>query len=136
MIYIHVPFCSSFCTYCDFYSVKCKEKGDVNSYTDALIKEIADRPPLCGGPSTLYIGGGTPSLMGEDFFRRVVEALEQYAPFEEFTVEANPDDVCKKGVEFCKTLKCLGVNRISMGVQSFDDAVLRWMGRRHNASDA
>lgn len=110
--------------------------------------------------NTLYIGGGTPSVLPLDAIKKIVEALTAGAevlmgpsgnadiegpsgnavtpkePFEEFTIEVNPDDVLQGGVAYIEGLKALGVNRISMGVQSFDDRVLRWMNRRHDAAGA
>lgn len=143
MIYVHVPFCRTFCTYCDFYSEKCTGtfEEDVKAYEKALLEEISARPPFPGGPDTLYIGGGTPSLMEAGFFERLSKALSEAlgkasSEFEEFTVEVNPDDVVSNGVEYFRRLRKTGVNRISMGVQSFDDSVLRWMNRRHDAVKA
>ncbi len=94
--------------------------------------------PLCcrlESLDTLYFGGGTPSLLTLEQMERIVSALGE-GPWEEFTVELNPDDVVKGGQTYADGLGRLGVNRISMGVQSFDDAVLKRMGRRHNASEA
>lgn len=142
MIYIHFPFCKSFCTYCDFYSVKEREK--VEQYTRSLLQEISLRKAFlhrCAVPSTLYVGGGTPSLWPVEQLDRVVAMLREaiasgghdgYA-YDEFTVEVNPDDVTP---EYAASLRRLGVNRISMGVQSFSDRSLRWMNRRHNAEGA
>lgn len=88
---------------------------------------------------TLYIGGGTPSVLPLRLFERLVGALasEGYAaPFDEFTVEVNPEDIAEKGAAYVEGLLKLGVNRISMGVQSFDDDILRFMNRRHDADTA
>lgn len=89
--------------------------------------------------NTLYFGGGTPSVLPLSVFRRIREALDAAGhggPYEEFTVEVNPDDIVEKGPEYVEGLLELGVNRISMGVQSFDDSILRWMNRRHDSAAA
>lgn len=147
MIYLHVPFCGSFCTYCDFYSEICRSAQAFNEYADAVIAEIRDRQKELemnmsarDAVNTLYIGGGTPSVLPLDVLARIVSAVtepvEVTSPFEEFTVEVNPEDIVEKGCEYVRGLMALGVNRISMGVQSFDDGILRWMNRRHDAARA
>ena len=140
MIYIHVPFCRSFCIYCDFYSQTCKSTDSlkVQKYTAALLKEISERRSeisAASTPQTLYIGGGTPSVLPLSFFSDVVNALgcDSYT---EFTVEVNPDDITQKGASYVKALLSLGVNRISMGVQSLNGNILKWMNRRHDAQSA
>ncbi len=207
MIYVHVPFCRSFCTYCGFYSEICsrKETQQVQNrlfedYAEALCDEIDSRreeisaarglssaeaasseivgsgnrgtgnvlrtppkqalvPPsyvaeggtvsstpvpgteggtslqqeLQTSPDSLYIGGGTPSVLPLAVLERIVRALGP-ATYREFTVEVNPDDIVASGVEYVAGLRALGVNRVSMGVQSFDDGILRWMNRRHDAA--
>lgn len=115
-----------------------------NEYADAVIAEIRDRQKELemnmsarDAVNTLYIGGGTPSVLPLDVLARIVSAVtepvEVTSPFEEFTVEVNPEDIVEKGSEYVRGLLALGVNRISMGVQSFDDGILRWMNRRHDA---
>lgn len=139
MIYIHIPFCSSFCTYCGFYSETASCHG---SYVDALVREIASRRQEIAGTAavnTLYIGGGTPSVLPLSLFERIVSAVKSAASvreFDEFTVELNPEDVVEKGESYAEALLKAGVTRASMGVQSFDDGVLRWMNRRHSAAGA
>ena len=142
MIYVHVPFCGSFCTYCSFYSeaVGCGQDAEAvfGRYADELCAEIESRRDEIEatlGLNTLYIGGGTPSLMPSAFLERIVKALP-YGPYEEFTLEVNPDDVVGNGQEWLQTLNRLGVTRISMGVQSLNDRILRWMNRRHDAEEA
>ncbi len=139
MIYVHIPFCKSFCTYCGFYS----ETSDCyDSYVEALMAEINSRKPEFGatrGVNTLYIGGGTPSVMPLPLFSRVVGTLKDAcgaSAFEEFTVELNPEDVVRRGEAYAEALLGMGVTRASMGVQSFDDGILRWMNRRHDAGTA
>lgn len=142
MIYIHFPFCRSFCTYCGFYSEaapKCGSRdaefrrwaAEVRLEADTRRKELEDS----AGINTLYIGGGTPSLLSSDCLAEVVESLPGGLGhrYDEFTLECNPDDITPG---FCAGAAGLGVNRISMGIQSFDDGILRWMNRRHNAEEA
>lgn len=159
MIYLHVPFCGSFCTYCDFYSEICRGGRAFNEYADAVLKEVNDRrEEICmnmsapGAVNTLYIGGGTPSVLPLDVLSRIVGAVSQTERlslvtepvevttptglFDEFTVEVNPEDIVEKGREYVRGLLALGVNRISMGIQSFNDDILRWMNRRHDAGNA
>lgn len=159
MIYLHVPFCGSFCTYCDFYSEICRSRQAFNEYADAVIAEIRDRRKELemnmsaqDAVNTLYIGGGTPSVLPLDVLSRIVGAVSQTERlslvtepvevttptelFDEFTVEVNPEDIVEKGREYVRGLLALGVNRISMGIQSFNDDILRWMNRRHDAGNA
>jgi len=159
VIYLHVPFCGSFCTYCDFYSEICRSRQAFNEYADAVIAEIRDRRKELemnmsaqDAVNTLYIGGGTPSVLPLDVLSRIVGAVSQTERlslvtepvevttptelFDEFTVEVNPEDIVEKGREYVRGLLALGVNRISMGIQSFNDDILRWMNRRHDAGNA
>lgn len=135
-LYIHIPFCASKCIYCDFYSLA-GSSHDTGQYVDALVAELKLRHCELAEPlRTLYVGGGTPSLLPLGQFARLVDAVGRVAPFdsvEEFTVEVNPDDVT---AGYIAGLKELGVNRISMGVQSFDDRDLRFINRRHTARQA
>ncbi len=141
MIYIHVPFCKSFCTYCDFYSeTVCAGKGGrvMERWADELIDEIQSRRSETDATlplNTLYIGGGTPSVLPPVLLRRIVDALPG-GSYEEFTVEVNPEDIVEKGSGYVRALREMGVTRISMGVQSLDDGILRWMNRRHDAAGA
>lgn len=138
MIYVHIPFCRSFCTYCDFYSEVAPKCGD--SYADALCREIRLRAEeIPGDVNTLYIGGGTPSVLPLAIFERLLDTLKSCGyggPYEEFTVEVNPEDIVEKGQDYVEGLLRLGVNRISMGIQSFDDGILKFMNRRHSADTA
>ena len=155
MIYVHVPFCRSFCTYCGFYSEaapKCRRTEDVlnqenrfEEYLSALEAEIRTRKNdiervfASSGVNTLYIGGGTPSVLPLSMFERLIAALRSAGhpcSFDEFTVEVNPEDIVEKGPEYVRGLVALGINRVSMGVQSFDDGILKWMNRRHSADQA
>lgn len=130
-----------------------------NEYADAVIAEIRDRRKELemnmsaqDAVNTLYIGGGTPSVLPLDVLSRIVGAVSQTERlslvtepvevtvptelFDEFTVEVNPEDIVEKGLEYVRGLLALGVNRISMGIQSFNDDILRWMNRRHDAGNA
>lgn len=139
MIYVHIPFCKSFCTYCGFYS---ETSACYDRYVEALLGEIDSRKSEFDATmdvNTLYIGGGTPSVMPLPLLCRVVKALKDESGsrnFDEFTVELNPEDVIQRGEAYAEALLGMGVTRASMGVQSFDDAVLRWMNRRHDAETA
>lgn len=150
MIYVHVPFCRSFCTYCDFYSevaAKCRKAEDIRRqeelfgrFAGALVSEAAARGhELTDDVNTLYIGGGTPSVLPLSVYESLLSALGALGhggPYDEFTVEVNPEDIVEKGEAYVEGLLKLGVNRISMGVQSFDDGILRFMNRRHDAATA
>ena len=150
MIYVHIPFCRSFCTYCDFYSevaAKCRRAEDRSrqeelfaQFSDALGREISQRKAeITDSFNTLYIGGGTPSVLPLSVYASLIENLAHEgikAPFEEFTFEVNPEDIVEKGETYVTGLMNLGVNRFSMGVQSFDDGILKWMNRRHDAETA
>lgn len=145
MIYVHIPFCRSFCTYCDFYSEvasRCSrdEKEKFARFSQALSAEAAMRSEeISDQVNTLYIGGGTPSVLPLSVFEDLLRTFRECGKncsFEEFTVEVNPEDVVEKGTGYVEGLLRLGVNRISMGVQSFDDEILRWMNRRHDSDTA
>lgn len=139
-IYVHIPYCRSFCIYCDFYS-ELSRGGSSESFVCALKKEAAARFPELGGASvsTIYFGGGTPSLLPAGELAGILSFLKGQDgadPPSEVTVEVNPDDVVSMGPEGLERLLEAGFNRVSMGVQSFDDSVLRWMRRRHDAAGA
>lgn len=136
-LYIHVPFCKCRCIYCDFYSTTCGE--DVRrKYVDALLAELAARQDECSGGeiATIYLGGGTPSQLTGDEIRRIFDCIrDNYAVVDdaEITFEANPDDVTDAYVGI---LRDAGVNRVSLGLQTFDDTMLRFLHRRHTAEQA
>lgn len=146
MIYVHIPFCRSFCTYCDFYSEIASDCSGQKGFAQALSAEISARSAEIRqnirtqpGVHTLYIGGGTPSVLPLTVFRRMLDDLSAAGaegPFDEFTVEVNPEDIVEKGHAYAEGLLELGVNRVSMGVQSFDDDILKWMNRRHDSERA
>jgi oxygen-independent coproporphyrinogen-3 oxidase len=135
-IYLHIPFCKQACTYCNFhFTTSLRYKDDL---VKALIKEAEAEKAYLGGEAvnTVYFGGGTPSLLSVQELSDLLEALRKHypvAPDAEITLEANPDDVAREDV---KTWKGLGINRLSIGIQSFFEKELRWMNRAHNAAQA
>lgn len=141
-VYVHIPFCRRKCFYCDFYSVGSRN-APWQGLCAALVNEAAARAKKWEAaakarpcPATLYIGGGTPSLMPVDLFADLITGLRNalcLGRLSEFTVELNPEDVCPQLVA---ALADAGVNRVSMGVQSFVDAELQFIGRRHSAERA
>ena len=135
-IYVHIPFCKRKCIYCDFYSLACST-AVIDSYAAAVVKEAAlRRGELEGEVRTLYVGGGTPSLLSKEQFSALIDGLSSVfdlSRLQEFTVEVNPDDVTS---ELMSIYKSAGVNRVSMGVQSFDDCDLRFINRRHTSQQA
>ena len=130
-LYIHIPFCKRKCFYCDFYSEAYDQKLS-SAYIDVIINQIEKSPRNF---STIYIGGGTPSALEPKLLKRLLKALRSKLSCAglEFTVEANPEslDDCR-----VKVLLDSGVNRLSIGVQSFDDRKLKKLGRLHNAEKA
>jgi len=133
-LYIHVPFCGTKCLYCDFYSIT--SLSLIPDWREALLREILAYKDRCSVFDSLYLGGGTPSLLNERDLAVVFESLFRhfsFSPDTEITIEANPDDITREKLELLKTL---GVTRISLGVQSFDAGELRYLGRRHTAGQA
>lgn len=136
-VYIHIPFCARKCVYCDFYSVGAR-LADWPRLVSALLDEARIRVPELTGAGakcdTLYIGGGTPSLLPPgEFGRLAAGVLSLTGPVSEFTVEVNPDDVTG---ELADAWRGAGVDRVSMGVQSLVDDELRAIGRRHDSRRA
>ena len=134
--YIHIPFCEHICFYCDFNKVFI-EGQPVDEYIEALLKEI--RLTKQKYPSdvteTIYIGGGTPTSLSAKQLDRLLGGIKEELPFnpsDEFTIEANPGDLTMDKI---KVIKDHGVNRLSMGVQTFDDRLLKKIGRKHTAQD-
>ncbi len=135
-LYIHVPFCQKRCLYCDFYSNT--DMGYQEAYLSALIREMELRKNYLERETleTIYLGGGTPSQLSVENLNRIFEAIYQYFPVNqdmEITLEANPDDMTPA---YVAALCSLPVNRISMGVQSFDAADLKFLNRRHDREEA
>lgn len=127
-LYIHIPFCSALCPYCDFAVVVGRAEQH-ERYVDALIREARGAHSL--GPfQTVFIGGGTPSFIEPSLIARVLSAVE-IAPGAEVTMESNPESVDR---ERASIWRAAGVNRLSIGVQSFDDRLLQTLGRTHDAA--
>ena len=135
-IYIHIPFCKSRCIYCDFFSTTQLELR--NQYVDAVCKEIALTDKYLEGDTihSVYFGGGTPSQLSVAQIRRILDTISQHHPIAtdcETTIELNPDDVTPT---YANELHNLPINRISLGIQTFNDATLRFLHRRHTAQKA
>lgn len=136
-LYIHIPFCESKCIYCDFYSMA-NNNHLIDKYINALLVEAVLRKNELNSETltTVYLGGGTPSLLSITQLSKIVNGLKKVFDFsevEEFTIEVNPDDVT---AYYIQQAKSLGINRVSMGVQSFNDVDLRFINRRHTAKQA
>jgi oxygen-independent coproporphyrinogen-3 oxidase len=136
-LYLHVPFCARRCSYCDF-AIAVRREVPWRSFADCVSRECETRRvhEQSALMRTVYLGGGTPSRLGIDGVRATLEALRshvQWADDAEVTLEANPEDI---SVEAVVAWREAGVNRLSIGVQSFDDAVLSWMHRVHDAAGA
>jgi oxygen-independent coproporphyrinogen III oxidase len=135
-IYIHIPFCRQACYYCDFhFSTNLDKKTEV---VDAVIHEMELQQNFLGGEeiNTIYFGGGTPSLLSTPELNRIFDSLHQNFQVKnhaEITLEANPDDLSDDKL---KELRTMGINRLSIGIQSFDDAVLRFLNRAHDSAAA
>ena len=129
-IYVHIPFCASFCTYCGFYSEICSRNASHSRFVDSLRREMQLRRDFFNTDEpikTVYFGGGTPSLLSPEEFASIYDALTasfDLSKAEEFTVEVNPEDVASDH-GLLAAFRHAGVNRISMGVQSFCDSHLR-----------
>jgi putative oxygen-independent coproporphyrinogen III oxidase len=127
--YLHIPFCTSICSYCDFTSFAGQE-SKMARYLDALVREV-ENSSLAGPLQTVYFGGGTPSLVPPDQLRKVLQALSQKAGFDpeaEISMEANPETVDLKRLEGYRSL---GINRLSFGAQAFQKEILKKLGRGH-----
>lgn len=135
-IYIHIPFCKQACHYCDFhFSTSLRQKENL---VDALNFELVLRHTALANQvvNTVYFGGGTPSLLTTEEISRLLETISQYYKLSagpEITLEANPDDINPAALLGWQQA---GVNRLSIGIQSFDDATLKWMNRVHKAQEA
>lgn len=133
-VYVHVPFCARRCSYCDF-AIAVRRETPVREYVQALSRELEVR--LAGRPerdllTTLYLGGGTPSRLGASGVEAVVSLVRRHfdlSPSAEVTVEANPENV---DLETVRAWRESGINRVSLGVQSFEPSVLSWMHRTHD----
>jgi oxygen-independent coproporphyrinogen-3 oxidase len=133
-VYLHIPFCKTLCPYCDFVKVR-DRNGVPEEFVDALLREIR----AYNGPRearSVFFGGGTPSRLTGRQLARINDALREafdFVPGSEWSLEANPDDISPDALT---AMAEAGINRLSLGVQSFDDRVLRYLGRRHDAASA
>jgi len=135
-IYIHIPFCKKKCTYCDFYTEVAPKL--IPALIDSIVKELEIRRDyLQNEPiQTIYFGGGTPSILNTDQFQQIFDAINTGYSVDinaEVTFEANPDDLT---VEFLDSIRSLPFNRISIGIQSFNDEDLKRINRRHSGQQA
>ena len=135
-IYVHIPFCARRCIYCGFFSTV--REDEAARYVSALRAELRlRRDYLCGAPiTTVYFGGGTPSRLSPQQIGQILDCIRKTFGLDqltELTIECNPDDITPAYVD---ALRALGVSRISMGVQTFSDDLLRFLGRRHSAAQA
>lgn len=135
-IYIHIPFCKQKCTYCDFFKVVAPAL--IDEFTDTLVQEIELKRNYLGNAtiSSIYFGGGTPSLLSSSQLKTITDKIFSVFPVNndcEITLEANPDDLSE---DFIKNLSSLPFNRLSVGIQSFDDRDLKLLNRRHNGLQA
>lgn len=135
-IYLHIPFCKRRCIYCDFFSTT--RSGEKKEFVSALCRELELRKDYADGESieTIYFGGGTPSQLSADDFAEIFSAIYKVYPVTpdaEITVEANPDDLTP---EYTAMLRTLPFNRISMGIQTFNESTLGLLQRRHTAQQA
>lgn len=135
-LYIHVPFCKSKCVYCGFYSIV--NHRDIEKFLSALSEEMTLRKEESAGKTirTVYFGGGTPSLLPPSQLQYILDGIHRHYdidPDAEITIEANPEQLA---LDYCMGLKTLGFNRISIGIQSFHDEILQFLGRKHTAKEA
>lgn len=126
-LYIHIPFCESICHYCDFVKRVPKSQEMMDAYIDELILEIRSYKDHFSTVETIYIGGGTPSMLSLEQLRKLFESIKDIKPLE-YTIEVNPESYSK---EKGRLFKAYGINRISLGVQTFDQNLLHYLNRKH-----
>ena len=140
-VYLHIPFCKSRCSYCDFATDVYRNGDAVERYVDAICREIKGFNPKSKiqnpkWTDTIYFGGGTPSLLSPEQVERILRAVyDKFAvePAAEITMEMNPATVTSESL---RSYRALGINRASFGVQTFNDHALKLLARGHNADDA
>ena len=133
-LYIHIPFCLSKCGYCSFYSIK--SINLISAFSSALNREMEFYCNHFQSFDTIYIGGGTPSLLTAKQLAEIFIAINKFYKIEslaEITIEVNPGDV---SADYFRSLRSLGINRLNIGIQSFNDSLLKFLGRRHSEKDA
>ncbi|WP_313163766.1 radical SAM family heme chaperone HemW [Sedimentibacter sp.] len=136
-IYIHVPFCKQKCNYCDFYSIKWNYKTE-NKYVEAMLNEIKSYKEKLNGfiADTIFFGGGTPTIVKPDNLKRIIEEINDLIAIDknaEITIEANPNTLSDENLTAYKEI---GINRLSIGIQSLNDEILKKIGRIHNGDEA
>lgn len=134
-LYIHVPYCSAVCPYCDF-AVRVGSPSERTKFIDKLIAELSLIDDWVFPIDTIYFGGGTPSVLSADVLERVLSAVSRHLPIDRevrIHLEANPEDVTPQRLE---AWRALGVEFLSLGIQSFHDKELAWLGRRHDGKHA
>ncbi len=136
-LYIHIPFCIAKCDYCDFYSIPlCRSGAESREYVYALLKEMDLRRDIAGNLRTVYIGGGTPTLLAAEQIAAILSGVREnfsIAAGAEITIEANPGTLSER---YLAALRETGINRVSIGMQSLSDMELRTLGRSHTAEDS
>ncbi len=133
-LYIHIPFCLKKCSYCNFYSIT--TLADIPDFLEALFKEMEMARSKFGPIDTVYLGGGTPSILGPKQLKDILENVRKnfiLLPGAEITIETNPGDL---DINYLKFLRDLGINRLQIGIQSFDQKTLDFLGRRHSVKQA
>lgn len=137
-IYVHVPFCKQKCNYCDFYSIKWNDEFEEN-YINAVLNEIKSYEVKLKGEyivDSIFIGGGTPTIIKPENIRKILETIKGFVQIDlqcEISMEANPNTLT---LENLKAYKDMGINRLSIGIQSLNDEILKKIGRIHNSTEA
>jgi oxygen-independent coproporphyrinogen-3 oxidase len=135
LLYIHIPFCSQRCYYCSFNTFT-HLNSIIPDYFNALLNQLDYELSSCKKIESIYIGGGTPSLVPAKYYAKLFKLIEKKAKIDanaEITIEANPDSVFKN---WLKEIKEIGINRVSIGIQSFDEKKLKFLGRVHSKEEA
>ncbi len=136
LLYLHIPFCRKICGYCDFF--RSARTDLLDEMVDVMMNELVEEREFLSSPKldTIYFGGGTPSLLRVEQVAAFMDQIARHydvSGVQEVTLEANPDDLTS---DYLRGLRSVGVNRLSIGVQSFDDDLLKFMNRRHTAAEA
>lgn len=138
-LYIHIPFCRTKCLYCDFCSFVSRDENEQERYVKSLLNEIESRKTEEYIVDTVYFGGGTPSLLSSEQIGRILSSVKEHFILDdcaEITLECNPMTHLNDGEEYFSALRLLGVNRLSLGIQSAVDSELKLIGRRHSFEEA
>jgi oxygen-independent coproporphyrinogen-3 oxidase len=133
-LYVHIPFCDHICTYCDFHKSLATEKKKSN-YIQALLQELEYRKKDLGSIKTIYIGGGTPLSLTEELLEQLLLTIQKVVNLdlvEEYTIETNPNNLTREKITLLQTY---GLNRVSIGIQTFDPDQLSYLGRDHSVTD-